>query len=65
MIWQIPISCQHGSNGPMMVHRLEINHRTDVLRRTACGRLVNPGFAEIPPLKTPVRYCSRCKNAKT
>ena len=50
--WQLPISSMR------VAHYFHQSRRTGRLVKTACGRLVNPGFA-IPWCKMKCVYCKR------
>lgn len=57
--WRVPISTQQPS-GRWTSHLIEVSKKTNVLVKTACGKLnVNPGFAR-KGLNTTV-HCKLCE----
>lgn len=56
--WQLAISQRgHGCHGGLL-HLFEESERTDILVKSACGKMFNPGFAVKRKF---VSHCGKCK----
>ena len=57
--WQLPISAYLIESGKRRAHLFELSQDTHRLVAAACGREVNPGFAE----PAGVLRCRKCERA--